>query len=158
PKGPSLEELRLAWERELGFTLTEEAGSPPLAELPALISKSLSPISAPRSPDRPIPILERLRGRLAAVKHKSPDSSVHMTAQLFRKVWESMDHHLPALMQFAERRGMDLGLYPHLQAACRVLEANRFNLHRVRREQRWLLEAVLSRLMGGRLDPHGGLR
>jgi len=165
--GPTLDELRRFWERELGLLLSEEQGPSQLDMVPALVAKCAlvakwldppPPLPDLNSSSRPVPILKRMRDHLrAATRQRTPNSPVHLLEELFRKVSQSMGC-LPALLQFAERRGLDVDLYPHLQVLCTGVQSDRLDRHRLGREQKWLTQAVLSRLIGGRVDSYGGVR
>jgi hypothetical protein len=105
----------------------------------------------------PVPILARLREHLKLVKSEHFTARMHSFDELFAGVREDL-RLLPLALRAAAELGVEPERYPRLLQMSRLVKLEGLNSRRVREENRWLRRAVLQRLVGGQIDPHGGLK
>lgn len=106
-----------------------------------------------------IPILTGLHNHLAAAKQMHASPFFHRSERLFEHVYVNGEtEFLPQLLQLASEVGLEMDYFPHLAYLKRYAEGEGLNPRDNGRAHHWLRQAVLSRLVEGKIDPRGGLK
>ncbi len=154
------DEIRIDLEKmtgsDLGVEIRVTVPGKMLAQMQQLFNSS-DIETAYMPPDKPVPIVSRLRAHLRDLRGKRFSPAMHQAEALLIQTRFNITY-LTDLLQFAAQHKVNLEDYSLLSNIKRLHQVEKLNLWKANRQGKRLSQAVLDYLMGARVDSHGGLK